>query len=64
MFWLFGIFENLCIENVIKILVEKLEIGKVESVILCCNWKEIDELMECRIVIFVKLEEIWSVYIS
>ncbi|KAK0748396.1 hypothetical protein B0T21DRAFT_406918 [Apiosordaria backusii] len=51
-------------EAAIKALVERLEIGKVESVTLCRNWKEIDELMEKRRVILAKLEETWSVYIN
>nr|CDP22915.1 Putative protein of unknown function [Podospora anserina S mat+] len=63
-FRLSGIPENLRTENAIKTLVEKLEIGKVESVTLCRNWKEIDELMERRTAILAKLEETWSVYIS
>jgi hypothetical protein len=51
-------------EESIKQLVEKLEIGKVESVTLCRNWKELDRLMEQRQTILAKLEEAWSVYLA
>ncbi|KAK4174508.1 hypothetical protein QBC36DRAFT_333527 [Triangularia setosa] len=62
-FRLSGIPKDLRTESAIKTLVERLEIGKVESVTLCRNWKEIDELVEKRRVILAKLEETWSVYI-
>ncbi|KAL2021369.1 hypothetical protein VTK56DRAFT_7234 [Thermocarpiscus australiensis] len=51
-------------EEAIKDLVEKLEIGKVESVTLCRNWRELDKLMEQRQNVLAKLEETWSVYLS
>ncbi|KAL2170787.1 hypothetical protein VTG60DRAFT_4442 [Thermothelomyces hinnuleus] len=63
-FRLSGIPKELRTEEAIKDLVEKLEIGKVESVTLCRNWKEIDKLMEDRKAILEKLEETWSVYLS
>ncbi|KAL2154574.1 hypothetical protein VTH82DRAFT_3250 [Thermothelomyces myriococcoides] len=63
-FRLSGIPKELRTEAAIKDLVEKLEIGKVESVTLCRNWKEIDRLMEERNALLAKLEETWSVYLS
>ncbi|KAK4200028.1 hypothetical protein QBC40DRAFT_280694 [Triangularia verruculosa] len=63
-FRLSGIPKDLRTESAIKTLVERLEIGKVESVTLCRDWKEIDELMERRAAILAKLEETWSVYTS
>ncbi|GAB1310685.1 Calcium permeable stress-gated cation channel 1 [Madurella fahalii] len=56
--------KDLRTEEAIKQLVEKLEIGKVESVSLCRNWKELDDLMEQRQKILSKLEETWSVYLA
>ncbi|KAK0671053.1 hypothetical protein QBC41DRAFT_220386 [Cercophora samala] len=61
-FRLSGIPKDLRTESAIKTLVERLEIGKVESVTLCRDWKELDELVEKRRVILAKLEETWSVY--
>ncbi|KAK3989918.1 hypothetical protein QBC44DRAFT_326333 [Cladorrhinum sp. PSN332] len=63
-FRLSGIPKELRTEKAIKELVEKLEIGKVETVTLCRNWKEIDELIEKRQGILAKLEETWSVYLG
>ena len=48
----------------IKELVEKLEIGMVETVSLCRNWKELDRLVGERATVLQKLEEIWSVYLG
>jgi len=36
----------------------------VDSVTLCRNWKELDDLMEQRQTVLAKLEEVWSVYIG
>jgi hypothetical protein len=58
-----GIPKDLRTDENIKDLVEKLEIGKVESVTLCRNWKELDALVEERQSILHKLEETWSVYL-
>ncbi|KAL2135002.1 hypothetical protein VTI74DRAFT_10137 [Chaetomium olivicolor] len=63
-FRLSGIPKELRTEEAIKNLVEKLEIGKVESVTLCRNWKELDRLMEERQTVLAKLEETWSVFLS
>jgi hypothetical protein len=63
-FRLSGIPRELRSEDAIKALVEKLEIGKVESVTLCRNWKILDRLMEERQKVLDKLEEAWSEYLS
>lgn len=59
-----GIPKELRSEEKIKIHVEKLEIGMVESVTLCRDWKEIDNLVAERASALSKLEEIWSVYLA
>jgi calcium permeable stress-gated cation channel len=59
-----GIPENLKSEDKIKEHIEALEIGKVESVTLCRNWKEIDGLMDKRMVLLRKLEEAWTVHLG
>ncbi|KAL9597414.1 MAG: hypothetical protein Q9219_005167 [cf. Caloplaca sp. 3 TL-2023] len=51
-------------EDRIKETIENLEIGKVESVILCRNWKELDDLMAQRLVFLRKLEEAWTVHLG
>jgi len=63
-FRLSGIPKDLRTEDKIKDLVERLEIGKVDSVTLCRNWKDLDDLMDQRRAILAKLEETWSVYLS
>ena len=63
-FRLSGIPKDLRTEAAIKDLVEKLEIGKVESVTLCRNWKDLDELVEERQGVLAELEEHWSVYLD
>lgn len=63
-FRLSGIPKDLRTEEAIKDLVQKLEIGKVESVTLCRNWKDLDKLMEERQTVLAKLEESWSVYLG
>ncbi|KAL8944519.1 MAG: hypothetical protein Q9216_000429 [Gyalolechia sp. 2 TL-2023] len=51
-------------EERIKETIERLEIGKVESVILCRNWKELDDVMAQRLVFLRKLEEAWTVHLG
>lgn len=63
-FKLSGMPNELRSESKIKELVEKLEIGAVESVTLCRNWKELDDLIAERAVVLRKLEETWSVYLG
>lgn len=59
-----GIPEKLRSEEKIKETVENLEIGKVERVTLCRNWKELDDLMDKRMGILRKLEEAWTVHLG
>ena len=56
-FLLSGIPHYLRSEDKIKKFVEDLEIGKVDSVILCCNWGSLDKLMDERKKVLRKLEE-------
>ncbi len=51
-------------EAKIKETIEELEIGKVESVLLCRDWKELDDLMAQRLTILRKLEEAWTVHLG
>ena len=57
-----GIPSHLQSEPVIKETIENLEIGKVESVILCKDWKELDNLVTERLSVLRKLEEAWTVH--
>lgn len=59
-----GIPPDLRDEEKIKETIESLEIGKVESVILCRNWKELDDLMAQRFAFLRKLEEAWTVHLG
>jgi hypothetical protein len=59
-----GIPAELRSEEKIKDFLEDLEIGKVESVTLCCDWQEIDEMMDERKYLLRKLEEAWTVHLG
>lgn len=63
-FKLSGIPHELRHEDKIKEFVERLEIGNVESVTLCRNWRELDDLIAKRASVLHKLEETWSVYLG
>ncbi|TVY75731.1 Calcium permeable stress-gated cation channel [Lachnellula suecica] len=54
-----GIPRELRSEAKIKEFLEKLEIGKVESVTLCRDWRRLDGLMERRTHTLRRLEEAW-----
>ena len=56
-FLLSGIPNYLRSEEKIKKFVEDLGIGKVDSVIICCNWFSLDKLMDERTKVLRKLEE-------
>ena len=43
---------------------EDLEIGKVESVMLCKDWRELDNLIDERMNVLRKLEEAWTVHLG
>ena len=59
-----GIPRHLRSEEKIKDTIEHLEIGKVESVMLCRDWKELDDLIIQRMQILRKLEEAWTVHLG
>jgi hypothetical protein len=63
-FKLSGIPKDLRSEEKITETLEKLEIGKVERVMLCRNWKELDGLLDERACILRKLEEYWTVHLD
>jgi hypothetical protein len=51
-------------EEKIKEFIETLEIGKVDSVTLCKNWKELDSRVAERNNQLRKLEEAWTVHLG
>ena len=59
-----GIPEELRSEEMIKEAIENLQIGKVERVLLCKDWKELDDLVAHRMTILRKLEEAWTVHLG
>lgn len=63
-FRLSGIPNSLRSEEKLKELVEKLEIGQVEKVVLCRDWDKLDGLMEERARCLRQLELTWSDYHS
>ena len=59
-----GIPEDLRSEDKIKDTIEELGIGKVESVLLCKDWTEIDNLFAKRKTVLRKLEQAWTEYLE
>ena len=59
-----GIPTDLRSEDKIKEFIEDLGIGKVDSVTLCKNWKELDGRVIERQSILRKLEEAWTVHLG
>ncbi|KAF2280979.1 DUF221-domain-containing protein [Westerdykella ornata] len=59
-----GIPPSLRSEEKIKAFIEDLELGKVESVTLCKNWKELDDAIVQRQKILRKLEEAWTIHLG
>jgi hypothetical protein len=51
-------------EEKIQEFIEELDIGKVESVLLCKNWKKLDKTMVERMTVLRKLEEAWTVHLG
>lgn len=51
-------------EDKIRDYIERLGIGKVDSVTICCQWQEIDDCVEQRMAVLRKLEESWTVYLG
>lgn len=59
-----GIPVDLRSEDKIKMFIEDLGIGKVDSVTLCKNWKALDDKVVERQMIVRKLEEAWTVHLG
>lgn len=59
-----GIPEELRSEEMIKETIENLQIGKVESLLLCRDWREVDDLVAKRKVVLRKLEGAWAEYVG
>ena len=59
-----GIPEELRSEEMLKETIENLQIGKVESVLLCKDWKELDSLVAKRMSVLRKLEEAWTIHLG
>jgi hypothetical protein len=59
-----GIPNSMRSEEKIKEFIEELDIGKVECVLLCKNWKQLDKTMVERMTVLRKLEEAWTVHLG
>ena len=59
-----GIPPNLQSEEKLKETIEHLEIGRVESVMLCRDWRELDDLLAERMTVLRRLEESWTVHLG
>jgi hypothetical protein len=59
-----GIPKDMRSEEAIKNFIEDLQIGKVDSVMLCRNWRTLDKFTSKRMACLRKLEESWTVYIG
>jgi hypothetical protein len=59
-----GIPPELRSEDKIKEVIEDLDIGSVERVVLCRDWKELDSAMSRRMATLRRLEEAWTVYLG
>ncbi|EKJ75528.1 hypothetical protein FPSE_04303 [Fusarium pseudograminearum CS3096] len=63
-FRLTGIPEDLRSEEAIKDLIEKLEIGTVDKVMICREWKKLDDLMDARETALRSLEGAWATFLK
>ncbi|KAJ4131439.1 hypothetical protein NW768_005625 [Fusarium equiseti] len=63
-FRLTGIPEDLRSEDAIKNLIEKLEIGTVERVLICREWKKLDDLVDARDTALRCLEGAWATFLK
>ncbi|QSS54750.1 DUF221 domain-containing protein [Histoplasma capsulatum var. duboisii H88] len=59
-----GIPPELRSEEKIRQCIEQFQIGKVDQVMLCQDWSELDGLMEARKNILQKLEEAWTKHVG
>jgi calcium permeable stress-gated cation channel len=51
-------------EERITSFIEELKIGKVDSVMLCKDWRKLDNLMKERHACLRRLEESWAIYLA
>lgn len=63
-FKLSGVPPELRTENKIRDLINNLGIGKVESISIARNWKNLDRLMDQRVKLLRKLEAVWTIYLN
>ena len=59
-----GIPREMRTEEKIRDFVEELEIGKVNSVMLCRDWSELDDAVDARMSCLRKLETAWTAYLG
>ncbi len=59
-----GIPPHLRSEDELKRFIERLQIGKVDSVTLCRDWQKLDDRMAQRMDLLRKTEEAWTVYLG
>lgn len=59
-----GIPTDMRSEEAITDFIEDLQIGKVDSVMLCRNWQTLDDLTSKRMLCLRKLEESWTIYLG
>ncbi|KAF2166585.1 hypothetical protein M409DRAFT_23219 [Zasmidium cellare ATCC 36951] len=59
-----GIPNHLQDEEKVREFIESLDIGKVESVVLCRNWKELDNAMNWRMDTLRRLEEAYTIHLG
>ena len=59
-----GIPSDMRSDDQIRDFIEELEIGKVDSVMLCRNWRKLDEVMDQRMQCLRRLEEAWTKYLG
>ncbi|KAM7216103.1 protein of unknown function DUF221 domain containing protein [Rhypophila decipiens] len=63
-FMLWGIPKELRTKQAIKDLIEKLAIGKVETVSVCQDWSVLDSLVKARDEVLRKLERAWASHLK
>lgn len=59
-----GIPEEMRSEEKIRDFMEELNIGKVDSIMLCRNWKALDRMIMERMSCLRRLEEAWTVHLG
>lgn len=59
-----GIPRDMRSEDTIKEFLEGLQIGKVESVTICHDWHELDDLMDERLSVLRSLERAWTKHLG